>query len=54
MTETEQAAWYRSIGDFYAKYALDCDYTLAKEMNAAEAQKYYGMAERLERISTRA
>ncbi len=46
-----EANWYRSIGDAYARIAEQSKYAPAKTANAAEAVKYYGIAERLEAVS---
>lgn len=43
-----QSAWYREIGDNYARYAEQTRNPLAKTANANEAAKYYGMAERID------
>lgn len=44
---TEGAEYFRAIGDQYAKIALEAKSPAAKTANAAEAAKYYGMAERI-------
>jgi hypothetical protein len=47
MTDTieRQSDWYRNIGDTYAKIAAESDYLPKKAANAAEAAKYYAMAD---------
>lgn len=42
--------YYRDIGDTYAKIALESTNPAASAGNAAEASKYYTIADRLERV----
>lgn len=44
------SAWYRGIGDQYAKIAANSQYGPTKTANAAEAAKYYGIADRLDTV----
>lgn len=50
---TKGAAWHREMGDTYARIALDSDVPAAKTANAAEAAKYYAIAERLAAVEAR-
>lgn len=43
--------WYREIGDTYADLARTSAYGPAKSANAAEATKYYAIAERFDSIN---
>ncbi|CAM5532159.1 hypothetical protein [Leifsonia shinshuensis] len=44
-----EAAYYRRIGDTYSQIAMEATYAPAKTANAAEAARYYSIAERMER-----
>lgn len=41
-------AWYRELGDAYARIVEQPTHDLAKEMNASEAAKYSGIARSIE------
>jgi hypothetical protein len=49
-----EADWYRSIGDQYAAIAAGETWLPRKSANAAEAAKYYGMANAMQVIADRA
>lgn len=42
-------AWARQLGDTYSDIARSAKNPLQSELNAAEASKYYGIADRLDR-----
>lgn len=42
-------AWARELGNTYAEIARTAETPLMAEMNAAEASKYYGIADRMDR-----
>ena len=50
---SDGAEWHRQMGDQYARIALESDNAAVKTANAAEAAKYYGIAERLASVTAR-
>lgn len=42
-------AWARELGDAYSRIAQNTESPMKAEANAAEASKYYGIADRMDR-----